>query len=76
MRLAKLALGSSCFKISNVKIIQHFNWLSSLNLLRYSAFIFIYKIKKNMTPQCIFEYFTVNKTKSVITKTYPIYYPK
>ena len=62
MRSAKLALGSACFKISNVKILQRCNWLSFLNLLRYSALIFIYKIKKNMTPQCIFEYFTVNKT--------------
>ena len=76
MRSAKLALGSACFKISNVKILQRCNWLSFLNLLRYSALIFIYKIKKNMTPQCIFEYFTVNKTKRVITKTYPVYDPK
>ena len=46
MRSAKLALGSACFKISNVKILQRCNWLSFLNLLRYSALIFIYKIKK------------------------------
>ena len=76
MKSAKAALASNCFKISNIKILEKCNWLSIWNLLRYTAIIYIYKIKNNKCPTCIYEYYTINKSQRVNNKTYPIYSPK
>ena len=76
MTAAGCVIGHKYFKLSNIKILERCQWLSIYNLLRYTAIVFLHKIKTHKEPVALYNLYSKSYTDRIKTKQYTIYQPK